>query len=63
MEEARSAFNISIGKSTRPRCIWEDNLRMVLKEIGVNLRNWNDSAQDWDYWRALVNAALELRFP
>ena len=31
---------------------------MDLKEIGVNTRNWVDSAQDRDYWRALVNAAL-----
>jgi hypothetical protein len=32
---------------------------MDLKEIGVNTRNWVDSAEDWDYWRALVNAAIE----
>ena len=30
---------------------------MDLKEIGISTRNWNwvDSAQDGDYWRALVN--------
>ena len=32
---------------------------MDLKEIGVNAKNWVDSAQDMD-WRALVNAALNL---
>ena len=31
---------------------------MDLKEIGINTRNWVDFAQDSDYWRALVNAAL-----
>jgi hypothetical protein len=36
----------------------EDNIRMNLKEIGINTRNWVDSAQDRDYWRVLVNAAL-----
>jgi len=36
---------------------------MDLKEIGINTRNWIDSAQDMDYWRALVNAALNLRVP
>ena len=35
-------------------------MRMDLKEIGMNTRNWVDSAQDRDYWRALVNAALDL---
>ena len=36
---------------------------MDLKEIGINTKNWVDSAQDRDYWRALVNAALDLRVP
>ena len=35
---------------------------MDLKEIGINMRNWVDSAQDRDYWRALVNAAFNLQF-
>ena len=66
MEEGRNAFKILTGKPTgkrplrRPRHRWEDNIRMDLKEIGINTRNWVDSAQDMDYWRALVNAALNL---
>jgi len=28
---------------------------MDFKEIGINTRNLVDSAQDRDYWRALVN--------
>ena len=36
---------------------------MDLKELGINTRNWVDSAQDKDYWRALGNAALNLRVP
>ena len=32
----------------RPRRRWEDNIRMDLKEIGINKRNWVDSAQDRD---------------
>ena len=31
---------------------------MNLKEIGIDTRNWVDSAQDRDYWRALMNATL-----
>ena len=33
---------------------------MDLKEIDVSIGNRVDSAQDRDYWRALVNAALNL---
>ena len=50
-------------KLKRPRHRWEDNIRMDLEEIGINEGNWVDSAQDRNYWRALVNAALNLRVP
>ena len=69
MEESRSAFKILIGKSAgkrplgRPRRRWEDNIRMDLEGIGINAGTWVDPAQDRDYWRALVNAALNLRVP
>ena len=36
---------------------------MDLKEIGINTKNWVDSAQDRDYWEALVNAVLNLQIP
>ena len=68
MKEGRSAFKILTGTPTgkrtigRPRCRWEDNIRMDLKEIGINMRNWVDSVQDTDYWRVLVNVALNIRF-
>ena len=32
---------------------------MDLKEIDINPRNWFNSTQDMNYWRALVNAAFE----
>ena len=65
MEERRSTFKILTGKRPlgRPRRRWEDNLRMDLQEIGINASNWVESAQDSDYCRALVNAALSLRVP
>ena len=34
---------------------------MYLKEIGINTWNSIDSAQDGDYWKADVNAALKLQ--
>ena len=49
MEESRSTFKILTGKPTgkrslgRPRRRWDDNIRMGLKEIGVNGSNWMGS--------------------
>ena len=67
MEEGRSLFKIVIGKLTgkrpleMPRHRWEDNIRMDFKDIGIITKNWVDLSQDRDYWRALVNAALNIR--
>ena len=47
MEEGRSAFKFLTGKRPlgRPSRRWEDNIRMNLKEIDINTRNWVDLAQ------------------
>ena len=50
-------------RSERPRRRLENNMTMDLKEIGINTRNWVDLAQDRDYWKAVVYAALNLRVP
>ena len=69
MEEGRSAFKILTDKPTgkrplgRLRWIWEGTIRMYLEQLCINADNWVDSAQDRDYWRVLVNAALNLRIP
>ena len=67
MKEGRSAFKISTGKPTGKRSLgrhrWKENITMDLEEIGINTRNWIDSAQDRNYWITLVNAALNLRVP
>ena len=65
MEEGRSAFKIVTGNIPlgRPRRRWEDNIRMYLGEIGINTGYFVDSVQDRDYWRVLVNAALNFRVP
>jgi hypothetical protein len=36
------------------------HIRMALKEMGVSTRNWVESAQGRDHWRAIVNVAFEL---
>ena len=54
---------IPILRQINPTSHVDINIRMDLEEIGINAGNWVDSAQDRDYWRALLNAALNLRVP
>jgi len=47
----------------RPRRGWEDNIKIDLQEVGYEVMDWIDVAQDRDRWRALVNAVMNLRVP
>jgi len=60
LERTEHTGNRPLG---RPRRRWEDNIRMDLEETSINAGNWVESAQDRDYWRALVNATLNLWVP
>ena len=51
------------GPLGRPRCRWEDNIKMDLHEAGCWGMDWIDLAQDRDGWWALVNAVMNLRVP
>jgi len=42
---------------------WEDNIKMDLLEVGCGGMDWIELAQYGDRWRALVNAAMNLRIP
>ena len=59
MEEGRGSFKILTGTSTstgkrplgRPWRRWQDNIRMDLKKIIINTRNWaNILAQEGREW-------------
>ena len=52
------------GKRTlgKPRCRWEDNIKMDLREVGCVPGEWIDLAEDRDQWRAYVRAVMNLRF-
>jgi hypothetical protein len=47
----------------RPRCRWEDNIKMGLRTIRCGGMGWFDLVQDSDQWRALVNTVINLRVP
>jgi hypothetical protein len=47
----------------RPRRRWEDNIKMDLREIGIDATNWIQLARDRVQWRALVNTVMNLRIP
>jgi hypothetical protein len=47
----------------RLRRRWVDDIKMDLREIGWDGRDWIVLAQDRDQWRALVNTVMNLRVP
>jgi hypothetical protein len=48
----------------RPRRRWEDNIKMNLRETGMDgAKNWIWLAQDRVQWRAFVNTVINLRVP
>jgi hypothetical protein len=65
----RNAYRILVGNPEgkrllgRPRRRWVDNIKMDLRELGLDGVGWIDLAQDKDQWRALVNTVMNLRVP
>ncbi|KAJ4434738.1 hypothetical protein ANN_23306 [Periplaneta americana] len=67
MGESRNAYRVLVGRPEgkrplgRPRRRWEDNVKMDLREVGYDGRDWINLAQDRDQWRAYVREAMNLR--
>jgi len=53
------------GKRPLGRCKhrWKENIIMDFQEVGCGGMNWIELAQERNSWRALVNAAINLRIP
>ena len=47
----------------RPRHIWEDNIKLDLREVGGGCGDWMEMAQHRDRWRAFVSTVMNLRVP
>jgi len=65
----RGVYRVLVGNPEgmrplrRPRCRWEDNIKMDLQEVGCGGMDWIVLVQDRDKWRTLVNALMNLRVP
>jgi hypothetical protein len=46
-----------------PRRVLEDNIKMDLREIGIDGANWIRLTQDRVQWRAFVITVMNLRVP
>ena len=42
---------------------WEDNIKMYLQEVGCEYIDLMERSVDRDWWRALVNAVINLQVP
>ena len=66
MGEERGVYRVLVGKPEgsrplgRPRRRWVD-IRMDLQEVGCGYMDWIGLAQDWDRWRTLVSAVMNLK--
>jgi hypothetical protein len=69
MGEGRRVYKVLVGRPEekrplgRPRRRWEDNIKMDLKEIGIDVTNWIRLAQVRVQMRAFVSTVMNLRFP
>jgi hypothetical protein len=69
MGEGRSVYRVLVGKPEgnrplgRPTRRWEDNIKMDLREIGIDGVNWIQLTQDRVQWRAFVNTVMNFRVP
>jgi hypothetical protein len=47
----------------RPRRRWEDNIKLDLRETGIDGANWIRLAQVRVQWLAFVNTVMNIRVP
>jgi hypothetical protein len=62
-------YKVSTGRTERnrplgrPRRRWEDNIKLDLREIGIDGANWIRLARDRVQWRVFVSTVMKLRVP
>jgi hypothetical protein len=66
MREMRNAYTNLVGDPKgkrpleRPRCSWEDNIKMILYEAAQQPVYWIHLAQDRNKCQALVNTVMRV---
>jgi hypothetical protein len=60
MGEGRGIYRVLVG---RPKGRWEDNIKLDIREIGIDGTNWIQLAQDRVQWQAFVNTVMNLWGP
>jgi hypothetical protein len=69
MGKGRGAYTVLVGMPEgkrplgRPRRRWEDNIKLDLREMGIDGVNLIQIAQDKVQWQAFVNTEMNLRIP
>jgi hypothetical protein len=69
MREGRGVYRGLVGKPEvkrpleRPRRRWENNIKLDLREIGIDRANWIRLAQDRVQWWAFVNTVMNFGVP
>jgi hypothetical protein len=69
MGEGRGVYRFLVGRPEgkrplgRPRRRWDNNIKLDLREIGIDGANWIQLAQYRVQWRARVNTVMNLRVP
>jgi hypothetical protein len=59
--KVRNTYEILVGKlKGRQRCIWEDTIKIYLKEIWWEFPEWIYLLQDMNQWWAVVNTGMNL---
>jgi hypothetical protein len=69
MGEGRGIYRVLVGRPEgkkplgRPRRRWENNIKVDLREIGIDGTNWVQLAQGRIRWWTFVNTVINLRVP
>jgi hypothetical protein len=69
MGEGRGVYRVLVGRPKkkrpleRPRCRWENNIKLDFRETGIDVANWIQLAWDRVQWQTFVDIVMNLWVP